>query len=215
MWKAAAGVLGAGTAAAGGALAYKELSKPKTYSIKSLLISKNQDKRLLVKDKDGSSTEWKAAWKAYLNSGNNIWKLPEWKTPPVAEEKAPNSFMDACSSNSGVMVESVSSQEYKNVLSFCTRDTVVKDLIEESGRVLNSDTNGGWSKSWKSYRDLNKDKEKTKDSWQLTDWESSKASDDAISADFKKKCNDKLALKTNGREVDDYQNIIDWCSMPK
>ncbi|CBY92265.1 hypothetical protein HF1_02570 [Mycoplasma haemofelis str. Langford 1] len=213
MLKGAAGVLGLGATATGGALLYKGLSKPQTYSIKFLLASKNTNKRLLVKSNDGSEAHWKAAWKAYLTSKNNIWNLKEWKDSPVQDENAPSSFMDACTSNSNGEVEDTASKEYINVLSFCTRNTLVKDLVLESNRVLNDDSNGGWSESWKSYRSSNQSKEK--DDWQLTDWNDKKSSDDTISENLKTQCKDKLEVESGFKAVKDYQDVVNWCSKAK
>ncbi|CBY92258.1 hypothetical protein HF1_02500 [Mycoplasma haemofelis str. Langford 1] len=218
MWKAAAGVLGAGTAVAGGALAYKGLTKPTTHSIRDLLATKNPEKRLISKSADGSSTEWKSAWKLYLTSykkdGKNPFSLNRDKpnTEPDGNENAPSEFMSKCESLSKEMVVDKEDSRYQNVLIYCTRNTLVKDLIIESGRTLLQESGDDWGASWKSYREANTGKGEKQDVWQLSDWKDKQNADSPVSDDLKNKCKEKLESNAGVQVNDDYPNVVKWCS---
>ncbi|AEW45092.1 hypothetical protein MHC_01130 [Mycoplasma haemocanis str. Illinois] len=214
MIKVAAGVLGAGAVAAGGALAYKGLIKSPTHSIKDLLATKNPEKRLISKSNDGSSAEWKAAWKLYLtaykNNNQNPFFLTVAKPTTIDDnQSAPSEFMSKCESLIMEQVSNEKDDKYKGVLQYCTRSTLVKDLVMESGRSILQDSDD-WSGSWNSYKSANTDKGDKQDTWKLEDW-NTKKSGSTVSGDLQKKCKEKLGSKV-GMQVDDYSNIVKWCS---
>ncbi|AEW45084.1 hypothetical protein MHC_01090 [Mycoplasma haemocanis str. Illinois] len=218
MWKLAAGLLGVGTATVGGVLTYRSFIKPTTHSIRDLLAVKNPEKRLISRSADGSSAEWKAAWKLYLSAyqkdGKNPFSLNKEKPneEPNGNENAPSEFMNKCEGLSGNMVVDKEDERYKNVLSYCTRNTLIQDLIQESGRTLLKETGDDWSASWKSYREVNSGKEQNQDIWKLSDWNAKKGADSSISDDLKKKCKEKLESNAGIQVDDDYQNVVKWCS---
>ncbi|AEW45076.1 hypothetical protein MHC_01050 [Mycoplasma haemocanis str. Illinois] len=221
MLKLSAGLLGVGTVAAGGVLVYKGLSKPLTYSIKDLLAVENPEKRLISKSSDGSSAEWKEAWKLYLSSykkdGKNPFFLSKDKpnTEPDGKENAPAEFMNKCEEFSRDMVVDKKDNRYQNVLDYCTRNTLIQDLIQELGRTLLKESGDDWSVGWESYRKANAGRQQSQDIWKLSDWSNAQNSSSPVSEDFKKKCKDKLESSVGAKVDDDYQNVVNWCSKPK
>ncbi|AEW45093.1 hypothetical protein MHC_01135 [Mycoplasma haemocanis str. Illinois] len=215
--KLASGVLVGGTLAAGGSFLYKGTSNSKTYSIKDLLASKNPEKRLISSSYNDSSVEWKAVWKAYKDTYQNKDGNPFSLTSVqfTSDTNVPSEFINSCESWFMKQVVDDKDERYKTVLSYCTRDTLVKDLILESNRKLVSDSGGNWNEIWKDYRKVNEGKEKGKDTWQLTDWETKKDQDSSVSEDLPKKCKEKLEGKSGGSSVNDYQDVVNWCSIPK
>ncbi|CBY92263.1 hypothetical protein HF1_02550 [Mycoplasma haemofelis str. Langford 1] len=220
--KAATGVLGVGTAAAGGTLAYKELTKPATHLIKDLLVTKNPRKRLIAKSEDGSSAEWKAAWKLYATSykehNKNPFSLTLAKPTETLDgsQNAPVEFMDKCESLVKERVLNEGDDKYQGVLQYCTRATLVSDLISEnhpSKKVLSKTEAGssaGWKRAWSSYKIYNTDKTKDKDTWKLSDWES-QSGDDAPES-FKTKCEEKVKVEAFELSNEDYLNAVKWCT---
>ncbi|AEW45080.1 hypothetical protein MHC_01070 [Mycoplasma haemocanis str. Illinois] len=222
MVKAVVVLLGAGTATVGGVLTYKSFIKPTTHSIRDLLAVKNPEKRLISKATNGSSTEWKAAWKLYLSNykknGKNPFSLNKNKpdTEPDGNENAPSEFMNKCEELSRDMVVDKEDNRYKNVLAYCTRVTLVSDLISEnypSKKVLSKDEAGstdGWKKAWSNYKTFNTNKTKGKDAWNLSDWPTQ--NEDNAPNTFIDKCAEKVRMATFDLNNEDYLNAVKWCT---
>ncbi|AEW45089.1 hypothetical protein MHC_01115 [Mycoplasma haemocanis str. Illinois] len=220
--KVAIGVFGAGAASAGGAFVYKIFTKPTTHSIKDLLLVKNPEKRLISKSENGSSAEWKAAWKlyaaAYKDYDSNPFSLALQKPTetPDGSQNAPAEFMNKCESLSKEHVFNVEDNKYKEVLKYCTRATLVSDLILEnypSKKILSKTEAGstnGWKKAWSSYKTSNTDKTKDKDIWKLNDWNSQNGVDAPES--FKNKCEEKVKVEAFELSNEDYLNAVEWCT---
>ncbi|AEW45078.1 hypothetical protein MHC_01060 [Mycoplasma haemocanis str. Illinois] len=218
MLKLSAGLLGAGTVVAGGVLTYKNLIKSPTHLIRDLLAVKNPEKRLLSQSDDGSSDEWKTSWKSYIEKYKNQESNPFSLTSSQLKDtivNAPSEFRNGCKSTSLDKVVDETDLRYQAILSYCTRDTLVKDLILESGREIIDSSSGDWNESWKDYRHINNGKQDKEDTWQLSDWKDKKGNDALVSEDLKKKCESKISGKTGGKVNDDYSNIVRWCSKPK
>ncbi|CBY92268.1 hypothetical protein HF1_02600 [Mycoplasma haemofelis str. Langford 1] len=218
--KVATGVLVGGTAAAGGSFLYKGTSKPQTYSIKDLLASKNPEKRLISTSDSGSSAEWKAAWKAYRDTykdrDSNPFSLTATQLKDSSSDpNAPNELISGCKSLFMEQVVDTEGEKYKTVLGYCTRNTLVKDLILESNRNLMPESGGNWGEIWKDYRKANEGKGKDQDTWKLTDWENKKDQDSSASDDLPKKCKTKLETSSGVKTVNDYQDVVNWCSTAK
>ncbi|AEW45082.1 hypothetical protein MHC_01080 [Mycoplasma haemocanis str. Illinois] len=218
--KVVAGVLVGGTTTIGGFLIHKGTSKVRTHLIKDLLTVKNPEKRFIDKSDDGSSVEWKASWKSYReiykDEENNPFSLTSSQLKATdSEVNAPSEFRNGCKLASLESVVDETDARYKTILSYCTRDTLVKDLILESGREIIDSSSEDWKESWKDYRKMNNDKPDKGDTWQLSDWNAKKGSDDSVSDDLKEKCKSKLSVRTGGKVSDDYSNIVKWCSKPK
>ncbi|AEG72583.1 hypothetical protein MHF_0303 [Mycoplasma haemofelis Ohio2] len=223
MLKGVAGVLGAGAVATGGALAYKGLSKPTTHSVKDLLSIKNPEKRLISKSLGGSSEEWKAAWKLYAldykNNDKNPFSLTTEKptTDPDGKQEASTEFIDKCVSLSVGQVVDEKDNSYRDVLKYCTRATLIKDLISENhpNRKILSNTGSedaeGWKAAWSRYKQRNPaQKAQGNDEWKLTDW-ATHSTDDAPNG-LKTKCGEKIKLEIFDTNHKDYKDTVDWCT---
>ncbi|AEW45074.1 hypothetical protein MHC_01040 [Mycoplasma haemocanis str. Illinois] len=220
--KATLGVLAGGATVTGGAFFYKGIFSSKKDSVRSkkpisyLIKAFNNNKRLIKGAEKGDSAEWKAAWKLYAadyrNKGENPFFLVQEKptTDPNGSESAPKEFMDKCESLSREEVDNVNDSKYQNVLKYCTRDALVRDLISESGRLFfNGDD---WKQGWQSYVASNS--QNGEDTWKLSDWNNKKNESNYVSDELKKKCESKLSGKVDD-EKGDYQNVVNWCSKAK
>ncbi|AEW45836.1 hypothetical protein MHC_04900 [Mycoplasma haemocanis str. Illinois] len=106
-----------------------ENSTSKTkFSIASL-IAKDEKKELLSKEgKQGSDSDWKAAWKNYKDQNTSAttensdpWKIPNWLTAK-SNDDAPTDFMNKCDTESKREVFDTSDSAYSNVYKWCTKD---------------------------------------------------------------------------------------------
>ncbi|CBY93269.1 hypothetical protein HF1_12610 [Mycoplasma haemofelis str. Langford 1] len=124
-----------GTSGVGGYYGSKMLtSKPKVkatrekFSIASL-IAKDAKKELLSKEgKQGSDSDWKAAWKNYKDqnpsattANSDPWQIPNWLTAKSSDD-APTDFMNKCDTESKKEVFDTSDSAYTNVYKWCTKD---------------------------------------------------------------------------------------------
>ncbi|CBY92274.1 hypothetical protein HF1_02660 [Mycoplasma haemofelis str. Langford 1] len=217
--KLALGTLAGGATAAGGALAYKEISKPKVKekkSIVTLIKDSRKDKRLMTKSNGGSEDHWKKGWKAYLDSKRNIWGLSEWKDSPVDTDPAPTSFMNKCESVSREEVVDESDERYVAILNYCTRDTLVSDLISETkGKTLlvkdtnNPSTNSDWLKVWGDYKTKNNGA--STDEWDIGSWTSNKDQNNVPVA-FMDKCEEKSKVKAHRLDQPEYLKVLEYCT---
>ncbi|AEW45097.1 hypothetical protein MHC_01155 [Mycoplasma haemocanis str. Illinois] len=216
--KLSIGTLVGGVTVTGGALVYREVYKtPSKKPIYELIKTLNRDKRLISKSETGNSKEWQAVWKLYKEEYQNKESNPlsinsEQLKNSTSNQDAPTEFMNKCESFSRELVLDEKNGRYQDVIKYCTRNTLVQDLVSESGRKLIDETNGNWSESWKSYRAANSGKGNNQDTWQLSDWESKKNADSTISDNLKVKCKEKLGEEAGVKSVQDFQDVVNWCS---
>ncbi|CBY92287.1 hypothetical protein HF1_02790 [Mycoplasma haemofelis str. Langford 1] len=220
--KVASGVAAASTASAGGIYfgtdLFKSSNLPKKEKVSSLLKTTNPERRLITAT-ELSDSNWKITWKLYRERSKNvekdIWGLDGWSKPTsdVQLENTIQSFIDACSSKQDLEVVDANDDLYKQVLDFCTRETLVKDLVSEtSGKtsLVGTDDSAGWNNAWKAYKDSHSGKDGT-DTWTLTDWTTKKEKAEAPQT-FKDACSKKLETKTGDKKHVDYVNFIGWCT---
>ncbi|AEG72599.1 hypothetical protein MHF_0320 [Mycoplasma haemofelis Ohio2] len=222
--KVASGVAAASTASAGGIYfgtdLFKSSNLPKKEKVSSLLKTTNPERRLIT-SKELSDSHWKTTWKLYIERERSksvekdIWGLNGWSKPTsdVQLEDAIQSFIDACSSKKDLEVVDANDDLYKQVLDFCTRETLVKDLVSEtSGKtsLVGTDDSAGWNNAWKAYKDSHSGKDGT-DTWTINNWSTEKNNTNAPQA-FKDECGKKLETKTWDKKHADYVNFIGWCT---
>ncbi|CBY93242.1 hypothetical protein HF1_12340 [Mycoplasma haemofelis str. Langford 1] len=173
------------TATAGiGALAAKELSSPKDEKTISSLLATDPSKRSIA---DSEDEAWKQAWELYKKSKKDIWRLGEGADVPL-------SLKTTCKRKLTLKVSGKDSEGYREFLSYCTRDTLVSDLIKEHGGgrellVKGNGSDGDWKAVWKSYGSDSRNATKTAngDIWKLGDW-NSKHSEQNAPDTFMNKC---------------------------
>ncbi|AEW45099.1 hypothetical protein MHC_01165 [Mycoplasma haemocanis str. Illinois] len=216
--KLALGTLAGGATAVGGVFAYKEISKPSVKekkSIATLISDLRKDKRLMTKSNGGSEDYWKKGWKDYLDSKKNIWNLSEWKDSSSDSDPAPTAFMDKCEALSKEEVVDESDERYSAVFNYCTRDTLVSDLISETrGKSLlvkdtTSPSNADWLKTWGSYKTKNNGA--TTDEWNIGDWTNNKNQNN-VPAAFMDKCLEKSKMKAHSFDQPEYLKVLEYCT---
>ncbi|AEW45789.1 hypothetical protein MHC_04665 [Mycoplasma haemocanis str. Illinois] len=181
--KSLLGITGATATAGLGILAVKGLpfSREKV-SISSLL--NNEPSRRLIADSE--TAYWTSAWTSYKNSGKDIWGLGQGETS--------DALKTACRNKLDLKVENKNSEEYQSYLNYCSRYTLVSDLISENNpnkeQISKGDGNSQeWKKAWKSYVD---DQRTSKTDggdgiWKLGDWKDHHSKDTAPTS-FMDKC---------------------------
>ncbi|CBY92315.1 hypothetical protein HF1_03070 [Mycoplasma haemofelis str. Langford 1] len=225
--KGALGFSAAGTTAAGalymGGVFKGEEDKPVKTAISKLLKEFHPKKRLIDSSVQTSDAAWHAAWKAYRTKnkdsvlGKDTWDLKEWtnRSGDITDnENPPAIFVNTCSSNSQKEVLGSDDNLYKEVLEFCTRDASIKDWILDSGKkILGDGDNEGWKATWKLYIEKNKGIAKGSDTWQVKDWDPSTSTDANVSEEFKKKCTEKLEIKSSVNNFEsEYSLVLNWCT---
>ncbi|AEW45743.1 hypothetical protein MHC_04435 [Mycoplasma haemocanis str. Illinois] len=184
-------------------------------SISELIKSKNPEKRLL--DKNSSSELWKAAWKAYREANKNeekdIWGIEGWKKGDATTvEEAPEAFKKGCESR----IEG-SSKLYDEVVNYCTRKTILADLVgDDPNRKLLAKVEGGntdaWKSAWAEYK-----KEGTnhngsgENDWKLSDWSSVNSSTEAAGS-FMDKCKSNSEKEGHDTSTLLYQKLLKYCT---
>ncbi|CBY93127.1 hypothetical protein HF1_11190 [Mycoplasma haemofelis str. Langford 1] len=217
------GLAGAAGAASGtGALAfgiYKLSPSKELKTISSLLDSK---KRKLIKSQNGSEEAWKTAWQEYRknfnNSNTNPFSLTLAKgTSSVASENATQEFMEACEAQGTKKVKDTESKDYQLFLKYCTRDTLMSDLVLENSKrkaLVKKDSeseDANWKAAWAEYKKENTNTANQMDHWKLTDW-STKNSGDKAPVSFMDRCDKELKRAYHDTEGDDYKKVISWCT---
>ncbi|CBY93128.1 hypothetical protein HF1_11200 [Mycoplasma haemofelis str. Langford 1] len=213
---AAKSALGIGTVGgvAGSAIGTNYLLN-KDPSIPELIKSKNPEKRLL--DKNSSAEAWKAAWKAYREANKNkekdIWSIEGWtKGNPATDEAAPEAFKKGCESKIAG-----SSELYDEVVLYCTRKTVLADLVgDDSKRKLLTKVEGGNTAEWKAVWEEYKKSGTTHngsgdDAWKLTDWTSVSSKPEAANT-FMDKCKANSETEGYDTSVSLYQQLLKYCT---
>ncbi|CBY93152.1 hypothetical protein HF1_11440 [Mycoplasma haemofelis str. Langford 1] len=194
------------TATAGvGALAVNGLPFSGEKESISSLLSKDPTKRAIADGED-----WTKAWAEYKKSAKDIWSLG-------SGDDVPPTLKSECKSRLEFKVSGTNSEEYKHFLSYCTRDTLISDLLKDAQETPLSSSEGpetdGWKKAWDSYIKANK--EKSGDVWSVTDFQSKKnTSNENAPEDFRKKCETHLGSKDISN-TDLFNQVKSWCTKPK
>ncbi|AEG72573.1 hypothetical protein MHF_0291 [Mycoplasma haemofelis Ohio2] len=218
--KVATGTLVGGTTAAGGLYFHKGTSKPQTHLIKDLLATKHPQKRLISKSTDGSEAAWRAVWKsyreAYKDRKSNPFSLTSSQLKVEgAEVNAPSEFRDGCKSISLEKVVDESDERYQAILSYCTRATLVSDLISETaGKTLlqkgnDFASNQDWKAVWDPYKEANKGLDQ--DAWNIGNWSSNKDSTNVPEA-FVTKCEEKSKVEEYKLTQPTYLDVLKYCT---
>ncbi|CBY93161.1 hypothetical protein HF1_11530 [Mycoplasma haemofelis str. Langford 1] len=192
---------GVGAFAAKGLLPHKELI--------SSLISKDPSKRVI-----GSEEQeyWKKAWEKYKGSGKDVWKLG------TLNGESPSEFKNECKNKLNSEVSDQNSSEYKDFLLYCSRDTLVSDLIRENNpnkELITSTevTAQEWVDNWKRYlADSRTDKQGKDSILGLSDWSSVHSTDTKAPATLISKCSE--SFKTPFYDVRGalYLNVLEFCT---
>ncbi|AEW45758.1 hypothetical protein MHC_04510 [Mycoplasma haemocanis str. Illinois] len=174
-FKSLAGIGGV-SVAAGAAIGIPKLLEDKGKLVSELIKEKDPGKRLIT-SKSLDDPYWKKAWEDYRKvnkdaaKGQDAFKLFDWGgqiTTSITSTEAPQSLVNSCSFNTTKRV-SHDSQLYKNVLKYCTRDSLISDLIKDSGKtpLLKSEdaSSSEWKAAWERYRLANQGSE---DAWKLS-----------------------------------------------
>ncbi|AEW45117.1 hypothetical protein MHC_01255 [Mycoplasma haemocanis str. Illinois] len=216
-----------GTASIGGIYFGTDLLKQRSNLLKktisSLLKEKNAEKRLIDFSAPIGDKAWKEAWKAYreANKTTNPWGITGWSQTSSAVDSnvdAPKDFVDKCSIKSSLAVEGVEDAVYREVLSYCTRATLVSDLISENNKgrkiLKSTDQNeeANWKKVWDVYKSRNSVKTKDGDIWKLKDWET-KHSGDVLPDNYKTTCDSKILEEVFKTDDERYLNALNWCTV--
>ncbi|CBY92309.1 hypothetical protein HF1_03010 [Mycoplasma haemofelis str. Langford 1] len=217
--KAASATAVAGTAAGGGIYFGTDLLKSKKVDISSLMKEVDPQKRFITATSTGGDS-WKAAYKAYRESGKDVWGLGVKTASPETLIDATTEFLAKCKSNGKVKVSGKDDPLYKQVLAYCTRDTTVRDLIEEgkTGRKLldssdtGNDKESGWEDAWTAYRTKNHVEGGTSQNpWEVEGWDNKKTGN-TLPTDYKTKCAEKAKQPAYRLEDENYKNVLAWCT---
>ncbi|AEW45736.1 hypothetical protein MHC_04400 [Mycoplasma haemocanis str. Illinois] len=200
---------------------YKSGSFEKQQVISSLLSSSNKDRRKLVKSSSGAEDGWKQSWKEYREVFNNTGKNPfslalTKETGSVTSVNATQEFMSACESWESKKVKNIEDEDYQTFLKYCTRNTLMSDLIKENGRqaLVKSGTetsDAKWTKVWEEYKKHNIVKTAQSDYWKLNDW-ANKNGSSTVPVSFMNRCDSELNRSYYDVHGDDYKKVVDWCT---
>ncbi|CBY92294.1 hypothetical protein HF1_02860 [Mycoplasma haemofelis str. Langford 1] len=219
--KAALGVGAASATAAGAAYASGVFSPSdeKKELISKLIKTTNPDKRIIIAS-SGDDPHWKEAWKRYREDNSpdsDVWKLKNWNkssTPVTSSETALSNFMSECASRLSLEISGVESNLYKEVLKYCTRDTLVEDWVKESGKSLRVKGDGKsqeWKDLWTKYRTANKDKDQGKDEWGIFKKKWTDITTEDAPSEFRDKCETESKLKSALLSEDSVQKVLAYC----
>ncbi|CBY93114.1 hypothetical protein HF1_11060 [Mycoplasma haemofelis str. Langford 1] len=219
---AAKSAIGLGTAGgvASSAAGINYLITSKGFSISELVKSKSPNKRKLIKSSNGSEDAWQKSWKAYREEFNNSNKNPfslVLTKGTVTSTNATQEFMSACETWESRNVKSTEDEDYKVFLKYCTRNTLMSDLVSENPRrkaLTKSDTESnaqGWKDAWADYKKKNPYVQDRKGVWDLSDW-STKHNQDNAPVTFMTRCDTELKREYYDIEGEDYNRVISWCT---
>ncbi|CBY93241.1 hypothetical protein HF1_12330 [Mycoplasma haemofelis str. Langford 1] len=216
--------LGGVSAATGAAIGIPKLLGDKEELVSTLLKNKNPEKRL-ISSKEVGDASWKKAWEIYrkdnknASKGKDTFQLSDWtgsiSTNITDSDNATQSFLNACSSHSSKKTL-FDSQLYKDVLKYCTRDTLISDLVSDLGKTALSKSSKNadsaeWKGAWERYRAINKNLQE--DIWKLSEFSSKKDQDDQSALeDLRTKCETHLNSKEISNKVFLGQ-VVDWCTV--
>ncbi|CBY92290.1 hypothetical protein HF1_02820 [Mycoplasma haemofelis str. Langford 1] len=225
--KVASGVAAASTASVGGIYfgtdLFNQQSKSLKRTVSSLLREKNPEKRLINPSVAVGDKAWKEAWSRYRNANKttNPWGVTGWSQTSEtvnSDTAAPEDFISKCSTKSALEVSGTEDSIYNEVLSYCTRATLVSDLISENNRnrkiLKSTDQNqeGDWKKVWDVYKSKNSNKAKDGDVWKLQGWEA-KHSGDTLPDNYKTTCDSKIVEEVFKLDDQRYLNVLSWCTV--
>ncbi|AEW45771.1 hypothetical protein MHC_04575 [Mycoplasma haemocanis str. Illinois] len=198
-------VTGATATTGMGILAFKGFSFSKDEKSISSLLSKDPSKRAI----DITEIDyWKTAWASYKVSNKDFWNLGNG-------QDVPEGFKTACRDKLESKVSGVDSEDYQNFLSYCSRDTLISDLIKDSKLVplskTEADNTDGWKKAWESYIDANKEKLNNDDAWKVNNFKTEKDKKDKALADFRDKCETNLGSKDISNTAL-FDQVKKWCT---
>ncbi|AEW45765.1 hypothetical protein MHC_04545 [Mycoplasma haemocanis str. Illinois] len=198
-------MVGATATAGAGVLVVKGLPNFETKESISSFLAKDRTKRAIADDED-----WTKSWTEYKRSAKDIWRLG-------SDANVPSSFKSECKKRSESKVSGIDSDEYKNFLAYCTRDTLISDLLKDSKETLLNSSEGaetdGWKSAWTRY--INENKEKGSDVWAVADFNSKKNNtNENAPEDFRKKCESKLG-SNDISNTDLLNQVKSWCTKPK
>ncbi|AEW45794.1 hypothetical protein MHC_04690 [Mycoplasma haemocanis str. Illinois] len=187
-------------------------SKGKKESISSLL-SKNPSNRVIgVSEEDN----WKKSWKSYKESNKDFWKLGNL----VGE--SPDAFKSKCKERLDLKVSGVDSEEYQNFLKYCSRKTLVSDLIGERNpnkEIITTDTatDQSWVASWGSYIDDSRNKQSSGGTniWNLSDWGTTYSQKNQVPASFIAKCKSNVSSPSHDILDPLYLDTLKFCTKDK
>ncbi|AEG73485.1 hypothetical protein MHF_1249 [Mycoplasma haemofelis Ohio2] len=204
---------GAAAASGIGAIAYGDLLSFQTQKEAiSSLLSKDPAKRAIGTTEE---EEWKKTWARYRDSKEDIWKLGD------LSGDAPTEFKNACKSKLDLEVSGSDSKEYKDFLLYCSRDTLISDLIKENskGRVLLEGTDVSstdWQNAWKAYSEdsRNQKGESETNIWNLSDWKTQNSQQNAPQS-FITKCSSNIKHPSHDIHDPLYIDTVKFCTKDK
>ncbi|AEW45121.1 hypothetical protein MHC_01275 [Mycoplasma haemocanis str. Illinois] len=224
LWKAILGLVAGATVTTGtiyfGTDLFRGEQKIEKKTISTLLRDLNPDKRLLTSDIEASNQVWKDAWANYRNNNkeSNPWGIKTWSkvTQSVQSgDNAPDDFVSKCVYQGNLRVSNGSDSLYENALKYCTRDTLVEDLVKESGRSLREKGDGKsseWKALWTKYREANKNKGVGQDEWKISDNTWSSVTEEDAPEKFRNKCETESKLKESKFGSDSVQRVLSYCT---
>ncbi|CBY92270.1 hypothetical protein HF1_02620 [Mycoplasma haemofelis str. Langford 1] len=217
--KAAMGALAGGSTVAGGSLVYKEMSKPKVTkkSVSELIKNLKKDKRL-ISASALSDPAWKATWKKYREDNksrdSDVWGVTGWtKEGSIVEKDTVQGFINACKDKISREIEGDKDPLFDQVVLYCTRDTLVSDLIAETkGKtLLTKGDNFQNDTHWKAVWDLYKKDNTSSNKWNLSDWSSSNSQAN-VPASFAEECLKKSQVKEHRLDQPAYTEVLKYCT---
>ncbi|AEG73490.1 hypothetical protein MHF_1254 [Mycoplasma haemofelis Ohio2] len=209
--KSLLGLAGATATAGLGTLAVKGLPSPKEQVSISSLLSKDPSRRVIA---DGESSHWTSAWTSYKNSGKDIWGLGKG-------ESVPDDLKTTCKNKLDSKVEGKDSEEYQSFLSYCSRYTLVSDLISENNPNKEPIPKGNgesqeWKKAWKAYVDDQRTSKTDNGDgvWKLGDWKDHHSKDVAPTS-FMGKCETNFQTLFYDLSGGLYLDTVSFCTKDK
>ncbi|AEG73470.1 hypothetical protein MHF_1232 [Mycoplasma haemofelis Ohio2] len=222
LFKSLAGIGGV-SAATGAAIGIPKLLEDKGTLISELIRTKNPDKRLIT-SQSLEDADWKKSWEAYRKvnkdapKGKDTFQLPDWSGSISgaigAGDNAIKGLLDACASKSNQKALP-DSQLYKDVLAYCTRGTLISDLIKDSGKTALSKNSAvdakEWKDAWERYRLANKSS--GTDAWSVSTFSTVKENaNQSPPEDFRTKCETHLK-STDISNSELLERVKDWCTV--
>ncbi|AEW45768.1 hypothetical protein MHC_04560 [Mycoplasma haemocanis str. Illinois] len=216
-------VVGGVSVAAGAAIGIPQLLSNRGQTISELIKTRNPEKRL-ISSPSLEDSDWKKSWEAYRKDnkgavkGKDTFQLPDW-SGPISEAisdgvNALQSLLNACSekSNQKVLPDS---KLYKDVLSYCTRGTLISDLIKDSGKTALSKTASvdtkEWKDAWERYRLANKSS--STDVWGVNTFSTVKENaNQSPPEDFRTKCETHLK-SSDISNLELLERVKNWCTV--
>ncbi|CBY93184.1 hypothetical protein HF1_11760 [Mycoplasma haemofelis str. Langford 1] len=179
----------------------------------SSLLSKDLSKRVI---KDLEEDNWKKSWKSYKESQKDVWKLGN------LDGEAPDAFKSKCKEQLDLKVSGVDSDEYKNFLKYCSRDTLVSDLIKENNPnreviTSDSDTDPSWVASWGIYIDDSRNQQSASGTniWNLSDWGTNYSQKTKAPASFRTQCKSNVSSPSHDINGSLYLDTVKFCTKDK